>query len=157
MMPSSLLALLLTQAWQLAALVAGVLLVNRLLGKDRPHLAHALWLVVLLKCVTPPLWSSRSGVFCWLQPRQVNSALVVAAEPVDLPPRHHLMGNPDSASDVVVALSSVPRSGESFPDPVGEPAPAAWGWSAWLVFLWLIGAIASLVISLALWIRLFRR
>src|SRR4029450_4673300 len=35
--------------------------------RRRPHLAYALWLVVLFKCVTPPFWSSPSGIFCWVQ------------------------------------------------------------------------------------------
>lgn len=56
-----------TQAWQLAVLILIVWTAVRWIAKDRPHLAHALWLVVLLKCVTPPIWSSPAGVFSWLQ------------------------------------------------------------------------------------------
>jgi hypothetical protein len=59
-----------TQAWQLAVLVGLVWLAARLIARDRPHLAHALWLVVLIKCLTPPVWSSPSGLFCWMQPAQ---------------------------------------------------------------------------------------
>ena len=56
-----------TQAWQVTVLIVVVALSTRLLARNRPHLAHALWLVVLLKCVTPPVWSSASGAFCWVQ------------------------------------------------------------------------------------------
>ena len=46
----------------LALLVA---LVVRLAGRHRPHLAYLLWLLVVIKCLTPPLWSSPAGVFSW--------------------------------------------------------------------------------------------
>ncbi|HUT88588.1 MAG TPA: M56 family metallopeptidase [Thermoguttaceae bacterium] len=54
------------QLWQVTLLIAVVALVARLAARNRPHLAHALWLVVLAKCITPPVWSSPSGVFCWM-------------------------------------------------------------------------------------------
>ena len=57
-----------TQLWQVTLLIAAVTLVARLVAAHRPQLAYALWLVVLLKCLTPPLWSSPTGAFCWLQP-----------------------------------------------------------------------------------------
>ncbi len=55
-----------TQTWQVTLLVVVVALVTRLLARNRPHLAYALWLVVLVKCLTPPLWSSPTGIFCWM-------------------------------------------------------------------------------------------
>jgi outer membrane protein assembly factor BamA/beta-lactamase regulating signal transducer with metallopeptidase domain len=57
----------LAQACQLTALVVAVAVASRLVARNRPHLAHALWLVVLLKCLTPPIWSSPAGIFCWLR------------------------------------------------------------------------------------------
>ncbi|HEY2837827.1 MAG TPA: M56 family metallopeptidase, partial [Pirellulales bacterium] len=64
----SLLQALFAQAWQLAALSLVVAGCARYVARNRPHLAHALWLVVLLKCVTPPVWHSPIGVFSWLSP-----------------------------------------------------------------------------------------
>jgi hypothetical protein len=63
-MESQLARMLWMQAWQVAAIVCLVWLAARLFARDRPHLARALWLVVLLKSVTPPVWSSPSGLFC---------------------------------------------------------------------------------------------
>jgi beta-lactamase regulating signal transducer with metallopeptidase domain len=60
-----------TQAWQVTLLVVLVALFVRAAAANRPQLAFALWLVVFVKCVTPPLWSSPGGAFCWLQPPQV--------------------------------------------------------------------------------------
>ncbi len=54
-----------TQSWQVTAVAAGVGLSTRLFCRHRPHLAHILWLVVLVKCITPPLWSSPTSLFSW--------------------------------------------------------------------------------------------
>jgi beta-lactamase regulating signal transducer with metallopeptidase domain/predicted esterase len=62
---TSLIELAWTQCWQVTAVASGVGLFTRLGCRHRPHLAHALWLVVLLKCLTPPLWSSPTSVFSW--------------------------------------------------------------------------------------------
>lgn len=55
------------QVWQCTLLVLVVWLICRLVRIRRAHLTYLLWLVVLLKFVTPPLWSSSSGLFCWMQ------------------------------------------------------------------------------------------
>jgi beta-lactamase regulating signal transducer with metallopeptidase domain/S1-C subfamily serine protease len=61
--------LAITQFWQLTALIVAVALSVRLTARRRPHLAHVLWLVVLAKCLTPPLLASPGGIFCRWQPR----------------------------------------------------------------------------------------
>lgn len=50
-----------TQIWQTTLVAAGAGLVVRLGCHRRPHLAYLLWMVVILKCVTPPIWSSPTG------------------------------------------------------------------------------------------------
>ena len=55
-MTSEVTQLALTQLWQVTLLIVVVGGVNRWLSNHRPHLAHLLWLVVLVKCVTPPVW-----------------------------------------------------------------------------------------------------
>jgi len=66
-MRSELLSLLLTQTWQIAALAMIVAVVVKLAARNRPHLAHTLWILVLIKCVTPPLWGHSLGVFSQMQ------------------------------------------------------------------------------------------
>ena len=51
------------QLWQVTIVALFVAAVVRVTCRNRPHLAHTLWLLVLLKCVTPPLWSSEVSVF----------------------------------------------------------------------------------------------
>jgi len=54
-----------SQLWQVTVLALLVALVVRLAGRHRPHLTYLLWLLVVIKCLTPPLWSSPAGVFSW--------------------------------------------------------------------------------------------
>ena len=75
-----------SQAWQLTALIVFALVATRLVAKNRPHLAYMLWLVVLLKCVTPPLWSSPSGAFSWVLARlSEDTSAEPLSDPSDLP------------------------------------------------------------------------
>jgi len=67
---SDLLDIAWAQCWQISLLIVSVLLIIRLIARNRPHLAHVLWLLVLVKCITPPILTSPAGVFCWLQPTQ---------------------------------------------------------------------------------------
>lgn len=62
------------QFWQCSLLVLVVFLICRLIKFRRSHLTFILWLIVLLKFVTPPLWSSSSGLFCWMQKIQAVEA-----------------------------------------------------------------------------------
>ncbi len=61
----SLLYLIITQAWQVTFLACLVLLLTKLFAKDRPHLAHSLWALVLLKCVLPPIILSPTSIYGW--------------------------------------------------------------------------------------------
>jgi beta-lactamase regulating signal transducer with metallopeptidase domain len=69
-MASEFIPIALAQLWQVTLLILVVAMLSRWLSPRRPHLSHLLWLVVLIKCVTPPLWASPGGVFCWLQPEE---------------------------------------------------------------------------------------
>jgi beta-lactamase regulating signal transducer with metallopeptidase domain len=64
---SPLMAAAWSQIWQVTAIILIVGAIVRVLCKRRPHLAHILWILVVLKCLTPPLWSSPTSVFSWLQ------------------------------------------------------------------------------------------
>lgn len=59
-------SLAIAQLWQatLVAIVVGV--VAMLVARRRPHLAYLLWMLVIVKCLTPPIWASPTGAFSWL-------------------------------------------------------------------------------------------
>jgi bla regulator protein blaR1 len=61
-----LLALLWTHAWQILVLWSAVWVVTRWVARTRPHLAHALWAIVIIKCLIPPIVSSPIAPFSWL-------------------------------------------------------------------------------------------
>tara|TARA_R110001592_G_scaffold74079_4_gene225430 strand:- start:26927 stop:30325 length:3399 start_codon:yes stop_codon:yes gene_type:complete len=63
----SIFSLVWQQFWQCSALVLAVWLICRLVRFRRSHLTCLLWLVVLLKFMTPPVWDSSMGLFCWIQ------------------------------------------------------------------------------------------
>ena len=72
------------QFWQCSLLVLVVYLMCKLIKFNRSHLTFLLWLLVLLKFVTPPLWTSSSGLFCWVQ-QPLHSELL--HEPVNQGPQ----------------------------------------------------------------------
>ena len=39
----------------------------RLFARNRPHLAHTLWLLVIIKAITPPVATTNIGLFPWLE------------------------------------------------------------------------------------------
>ena len=59
-------------AWQVTLLILAVAVLSRWAGRNHPHFAHALWVVVLIKAVTPPIWSSPSGVLAGCNPPSSN-------------------------------------------------------------------------------------
>jgi beta-lactamase regulating signal transducer with metallopeptidase domain len=72
------------QVWQCTLLALIVWLICRVVRIRRAHLAYLLWLVVLLKFVTPPIWSSSSGLFCWLQNENAKDVQQsVAKQPIE--------------------------------------------------------------------------
>ncbi|MBC7967531.1 MAG: M56 family metallopeptidase, partial [Fuerstia sp.] len=77
--------LLIIQAWQITALATVVAVVVKVAAKNRPHLAHALWVLVLIKCVTPPLWGHSLGVFSQLQARLVPNESAALPDVIDPP------------------------------------------------------------------------
>ncbi len=56
-------SLLWTQTWQVTIVALGVWIVLCSFRKIHPRVAHVLWALVLLKCITPPVWSSPMGAF----------------------------------------------------------------------------------------------
>lgn len=132
-------SLAIAQLWQVTAviLVLGPLAV--VLARRRPHWAYAVWFVVLIKCLTPPLVTSPSGVFSWIE-REVPQ----------------LSGQVDSTAvrtpDVATEVSPVPSATE----PDAPHAKASLGGNAGflsdlsglLMALWATGA-AGLALGVA--------
>ncbi|MBN2024643.1 MAG: hypothetical protein JW809_17835 [Pirellulales bacterium] len=152
------------QVAQVTILVAAVAILVRLAARNRPHLAHALWLVVLVKCVTPPVWSSPSGVFCWLSPRSgeistptgvgLSSEQDGTVEPRAVPGKAVVeieVGLPPLDGESGTTVSASP-SGGSMLDAVCSASVADV-----LLGVWALGAAGMLLVPSALWIVAVRR
>ncbi len=51
--------------WQVTIVAAVVAVIVRLTCRHRPRVAYALWMLVLIKALVPPVWASPTGVFSW--------------------------------------------------------------------------------------------
>jgi beta-lactamase regulating signal transducer with metallopeptidase domain len=74
-----------TQIWQVTLLAIFVWIVTKTCCKRRPHLGHALWLLVLIKCVVPPVFGSSASVYSWLMTH--DNPNVVADQFVEATPQ----------------------------------------------------------------------
>jgi beta-lactamase regulating signal transducer with metallopeptidase domain len=156
------LRLIWAQTWQLTLLIAVVALIVRFTSRRRPFLAHALWLVVLMKCVTPPLWSSPGGVFCWLETAFRPAAQVanLTGQPLAAPmgigfdtPNAALEGRPDLVVRVHDGSGgSEPRGMDTHIDRIDE-ANRSVSFAAWFLVVWLTGTAAMLAVALWRWWR----
>jgi RND family efflux transporter MFP subunit len=131
-----LLAGLCNAAW--ASVLAVVALVASRLWRHRPALAHGLWLLVLLKLVTPSL----------LHVSQSQSAAPIAMEPTVA---ERPIAAP-RAAEAVVSLAA-PETINPSPDvtspPIAtdllkqdtSPVKPPWPWQSVLIAVWLVGAV----------------
>src|SRR5947209_5946504 len=81
-------SLWLTQLVQISATIALVWVMTVTLCRHRPQLAYLLWLVVLVKCLVPAVWSSPTSLFSWIghdQRASLPPSLSVSSE-TPLPP-----------------------------------------------------------------------
>ena len=55
------------QLWQVTLTAAGIWLIVRVFARHRPRLAYLLWILVVVKCIAPPIWNSPVGLFSHLR------------------------------------------------------------------------------------------
>ncbi len=141
--------LVIAQLWQVTVIAVMAWLLAEMLFKNRPRLQYAVWTVVLLKCLVPPLAPSLvwpavlSGPSAWNHRESMaNVSIVIGAEL-------------DSSVDVR-GLHSPPVS----PVAIASYRPSFVVWSEIAGGVWLLGfaVILSLVVIHILWCRRqFRR
>ncbi|MCH5377787.1 MAG: M56 family metallopeptidase [Planctomycetes bacterium] len=154
------------QALQLTLLIAAIALAVRVTARRRPYLAHALWLVVLIKSVTPPLWSSPGGVFCWVETalpsweRSARSTVDPYLPQIGSDLNTHNPAHAESP-DIVVPLHRV--SGQT----VGSerdikalplsPGDGSRSLASWFLIAWLTGTGLTLAVATWRWLRCLRQ
>jgi beta-lactamase regulating signal transducer with metallopeptidase domain len=145
----AILALAGAQLWQvsLAALVLGA--IARLAGRRRPRVAYALWMLVLVKALVPPVVSSPTGVFSWALAGPATSD--AADRPATAPPV--LLRGPEGVGpELSGGEEPRPRGpADSAPSRLGERLPIILG------LLWLTGLSAGVLMLAAACIAGARR
>jgi len=142
-----------TQTWQLAVLVAAMWIVVRLTCRRRPHLAYFLWMLVVVKAVTPPVWSSPTSAFSWATAEVTHVAPAAGPEPPAAEP---------TVSLTLLGTATGPDGKiEPFPEakPVvvaPPPMEPAWTLPEVAMVVWGGGAVLLLVVVVIRWIRLLR-
>ncbi|MGI9516539.1 MAG: M56 family metallopeptidase [Pirellulaceae bacterium] len=156
MMNSDLLSLLITQTWQVTVLAVVVWFVTRTWTKNRPHLAHALWILVLIKCLTPPVISSPTSAFSWLgadsPSHTVHEELVrntdqTNSKPMFVSPRDSIVVQAVPQANFAEAKSKtsspipIPRAKSVTP----SESHKAVNWPGFVTRVWLLGVAIGLV------------
>ena len=71
------------QLWQVTIVALAVGTIVRLCCRDRPRLAYALWMLVVVKSIVPPIWSSPTGLFSWALAVRASKRSGFAEQPPD--------------------------------------------------------------------------
>lgn len=146
-MTGFLIGLLFRHLWQISLLIPVTVWLVRWGCPRRPHLAHAILMLCLLKCIILPLWATPFSPFCWFG-RDV--AAEVRQEPVTPPlaAREQVTsesGTPEiERADVAseTPLSTEPR-GHVLPEPSTQPRLGGAG-TVIPLLIWMAGFIGIL-------------
>jgi len=152
-MPAAILEAVLGNLAVAAALAAVALAAGRWL--HRPAVAHVLWLLVLVKLLTPPLVTV--PVRCL--PAKAEPAVVPAAGPVTVQaapvlPQPVVVVEPDppvvpAPPPAAVALATPPPLPAPPPaDPAADPPPALPRWDVTLLAVWVAGSLVAAGLAL---------
>ena len=171
------------QAWQVTAVALAVALLVRLAARNRPHLAHVLWLVVLAKCLTPPVWSSPTSMFSWLQAFSARQEVAasdrqqpqpaelqeIAASPADVsivisrsegtkPTAAEMAALHDASARGKSARGTTAQAAWALEDPRAARAAGNWPWLAvaMLLVAWLAGALLLAALTALRWLCCWR-
>jgi len=98
---------------------------TRIACRQRPHLAYLLWLVVLVKSLTPPIWSSPTSIFSWAAARSVVTEMPVHDHPMML-----------ASAQPVIAGSLSPLA-------IAQPS-SSWGIAEFVIIIWAGGCLCVL-------------
>jgi beta-lactamase regulating signal transducer with metallopeptidase domain len=130
---------LLTQSWQIIILVIVIAAISWLLRNKSAHIRYLLWLIVLAKCLMPPLVTIPVAVLPQERPPETITIL-----PDEMP-----LVTGETSDTTIVAESPVPVPiSVSAPVIKEENARAAISTRQWLGIGWILGAIVFGIIAL---------
>lgn len=143
--PTELSTLLVRQSWQIAFVALVVALVVRLVRRRHPHLAYALWCLVLLKALTPPVWNSPVSLCGWVETSWPAPAETAVEAPRPAPMSEH------EADEASLSFARRPGPGSAQAPPVDsevlQPSPVAESTTAVADRLWNVWWIGALLVA----------
>jgi ankyrin repeat protein/Zn-dependent protease with chaperone function len=128
---------LLTQSWQIAVLVAVVAAVTLALKNRSAHVRYLLWLIVLARCIVPPLFTIPLAV---LPETEVSEVLTRSEDLIPLA----LEGRETPAAEAPVSLASL---AVSEPTPTAAETTPRLSVRQWLGLGWIIGATLFVLVA----------
>jgi ankyrin repeat protein/beta-lactamase regulating signal transducer with metallopeptidase domain len=131
---------LLTQSWQIAILTIVVAAASFFLRNRSAHVRYLLWLVVLAKCLVPPVYSISLAVLPQREPL-ASAAAVPLAE-------RGIAENSAPEGAVTEPVRPTFRPTATPPAPQVLEKPATYNIRAWPAVGWLAGALALLAFNL---------
>lgn len=137
------------QCWQISAVAVVVGLVTRLIRRRRPHLAYALWLLVLVKAVVPPVWGSPTSLLGWMEAGSRSPAIVVSEPESRRFPQAIVPGEPARPDPSSPLAATPPTVNEPTANATVRRAVRKWVPAELLLCVWAIGAFVT-----ATWIAL---
>lgn len=149
MLSDSLADLIWTQAWQIAVVFFIAAVTVRTLLQNRPFVAYGIWLIVALKCVTPPIGGHPLAVASQLP---APPGLFSSEPPVELLPSTALTNITISSLprdiDTAVVLSHELSSEypEAFLADETPPENQPSQWAVWIFFCAACGSAASVLL-----------
>ena len=136
-----LLKLVVIQTLQIGILAVAVALIIRVAARNRPWIAHGLWFVVLIKCVTLPLLSHPLGLFChvpWSLSATSDSEIAASSESSN--EAMTAMGTPVVSAHLAGRLLS--ESNQTDAEWISRQHNGL-TWAAWLLMIAAIGCVLS--------------
>jgi|GEM_PF-5363357 len=138
-----------SQSWQIALLSVAVAAVSLLLKNRSSHVRYLLWLVVLAKCLVPPLLTITLAVL-----PQKEVAEPVVTTPVEMPVVE--VKAVEVMQGELVTLPAVPVVTQPLAKPSIVERLAEISARQWLVFAWVVGAIVFVLAALIKALRVNR-
>ncbi|MFC1781263.1 ankyrin repeat domain-containing protein [Planctomycetota bacterium] len=139
---------LLNQSWQIAFLTVVVILITFLLRNKNAHVRYLIWLVVLAKCLIPPLYAVPISVL----PQELIEVRSSGLEPIKTTSESQTIAV--STSDLSVTgtePANVQMPVFTEPTVSMEVTDASkWTWAAistWLGIIWILGVVVYLVVN----------
>ena len=123
---------LLAQSWQIAILVVAIAAVNMALKNRSAHVRYLLWLIVLAKCLVPPLVTIPLAVLP--QDKMPEPTLISNGE---MPAVNVEMA--DTVTSKPIVLPSLPVTSPTIMERLARVTA-----KQWLVFCWIVGVAAFL-------------